>query len=48
MLVSTSEREKTKKYEKLWIKIRDLVRAITKNSDDYEENINLIQMMNYL
>ena len=37
MLVPTSEREKTKKYEKLWIKIRDLVRAITKNSDDYEE-----------
>ena len=38
MLVPTSEREKTKKYEKLWIKIRDLVRAITKNSDGYEEN----------
>ena len=24
-------------YEKLWIKIRDLIRSITKNWDDYDE-----------
>ena len=38
-LVPTNEsKEKNKKYEKLWIKIRDLIRSITKNSDDYDEN----------
>ena len=26
-----------KKYEELWSKIRDLIRAITKNSDGYDE-----------
>ena len=26
-----------KKYEERWDKIRDLIRSITKNSDDYEE-----------
>ena len=26
-----------KKYEGLWSKIRDLIRLITKNSDDYDE-----------
>ena len=26
-----------KKYEELWIKMRDLIRSITKNSDDYGE-----------
>ena len=26
-----------KKYEELWIKIRDLIRSITKNLDDYDE-----------
>ena len=29
-------KEKIKKYEKLWSKIRDLIRPITKNSDDYD------------
>ena len=29
--------EKIKKYEKLWIKIRYLIRSITKNLDDYDE-----------
>ena len=29
-------KENIKKYEKLWIKIRDLIRSITKNSDDYD------------
>ena len=37
-LVPTNEsKEKIKKYEKLSIKIRDLIRSITKNSDDYDQ-----------
>ena len=36
-LVPTNEsKEKIKKYEELWIKIRDLIRSITENSDDYD------------
>ena len=30
-------KKKLKKYEKLWIKIRDLTRSITKDWDDYDE-----------
>ena len=37
-LVPTYEsKEKLKKYEELWIKIRDLIRSVTKKSDDYDE-----------
>ena len=37
-LVPTNEsKEKIKKYEELWSKIRDLIRSITKNSDDYDQ-----------
>ena len=37
-LVPTNEsKEKIEKYEKLKTKIRDLIRLITKNSDDYDE-----------
>ena len=37
-LVPTNEsKEKIKKYEKLLIKIRDLIRSITKSLDDYDE-----------
>ena len=37
-LVPTIEtREKIKKYEELWIKIKDLIRLITQKSDDYDE-----------
>ena len=39
-LVPTNEsKEKIKKYEELWSKIRDLIRSITKNSDgcEYDE-----------
>ena len=36
-LVPTNEsKEKIKKYEELWNKIRDLIWLITKNSDDYD------------
>ena len=37
-----------KKYEKLWNKIRDLIRSTSNNMDHYEKNIwksNLIQMI---
>ena len=37
-LVSTNEsKEKIKKYEELWIKIRDFIRSLTKNWDMYDE-----------
>ena len=38
-LVPTNEsKEKIKKYEQCWSKIRDLIRSITKTLDDYDEN----------
>ena len=37
-LVPTNEsKEIIIKYENLWSKIRDLIRSITKNSDNYDE-----------
>ena len=37
-LVPTNEsKEKIKKHEKLWIKIRDLIRSITKSLNDYDQ-----------
>ena len=37
-LVPTNEsKEKVKKYEELWSKIRDLIRLIPKNSDENNE-----------
>ena len=37
-LVPTNKsKEKIKKYEKLWSKIKHLIRSITKNSDHYDE-----------
>ena len=30
-------KEKTKKYEEMHSKIRDLIRSVTKNLDDYDE-----------
>ena len=30
-------KKKIKRYEELWRKIRDLVRLITKNTDDFDE-----------
>ena len=36
-LVPTHEsKKKIKKFEELWIKIRNLIRSVTKNSDDYD------------
>ena len=38
MLVPINEsKEKFKKDEEFWSKIRDLIRSITKNLDDYDE-----------
>ena len=38
MLVPTNDRKGIiKKQEELWIKVRHLIRSITKNSDDYDE-----------
>ena len=37
-LVPTNEiKEKMKKYEEMWIKIRYFIRSVTKKSDDYDE-----------
>ena len=37
-LVPTNEsRQKIKKYEELWIKIRELIKPITKNSNGYDK-----------
>ena len=38
MLVPTNDsKEIIKRYKELWSKIRDLIRSITKDSDDYDE-----------
>ena len=37
LVPTNGSKEKIKKYEELWIQIRDLFRSITKNSDDYDE-----------
>ena len=38
MLVPTNDSKGIiKKQEELWIKVRHLIRSITKNSDDYDE-----------
>ena len=43
-LVHSNEgKQKIKKYGKLWIKIRDLIRLITKNSNDYDEKYTKIK-----
>ena len=40
MLVPTNEsKDKIKKDEELWIKIRDLIRTVTKESGDYNEKL---------
>ena len=37
LVPTKKKKEEIKKYEKLWIKIRDLIRSITKSSDDYDK-----------
>ena len=44
-LVLTNEsKEKIKKYEELWIKIRNLIRSITKNLDNSDEKYMKIKL----
>ena len=44
-LVPTNEsKEKIKKHEELRIKIRDLIRSITRNSDDYDYDEKYIKI----
>ena len=38
LVLINESKEKIKKYKELWIKIRDLIRSITKNLDDYDKN----------
>ena len=43
-LVPTNEsKEKSKNSEKLWSKITDLIRSVTKNSGDYDEKFITIK-----
>ena len=37
-------KEKIKKYKELWSKINDLIRSITKNSNDYDEKYMKIKL----
>ena len=37
LMLTNESKEKAKKYEELWIKIRYLIRSITKNSIDLDE-----------
>ena len=40
MLVPANKsKEKIKKYEQLWSKTRDLIKPVTKKSDEYDKNI---------
>ena len=37
VLVAKWQQREIKKYEELWSKIRDLIKSVTKTSDDYDE-----------
>ena len=37
MIQSNESKEKIKKYKEGWSKIRDLIKSITKNSDNYDQ-----------
>ena len=44
-LVPTNEsKENIKRYEELWIKFRNLIRSVTKNSDDYDYDEKYIKI----
>ena len=45
MPVSTNEsKEKIKKYKELWSKIKDVIRSMTKNSDDFNKKYMKIKL----
>ena len=37
LVLTNKSKEKIEKYKELWSKVRDLIRSLTKNSDDYDE-----------
>ena len=37
LVPKNKSKEKIKKYEELWIKIRDLIRTVTEKLNDYDE-----------
>ena len=43
LVPTMKSKEKIKKYEELWSKIRDLIRSMTKNSDDYNTKYTKIK-----
>ena len=44
-IVPTNEsKEEIEKYEELWSKIRDLIRSVTKNWDDYDKKYMKIKL----
>ena len=48
---TNESKQKIKEDEELWSNLRDLIRSVTKNSDEYDEKymtINFIQMTSYL
>ena len=48
-LIPTNERKaKIKRYQELWSKIRNLIRLITKKSDDYDEKYMKIKFSLYV
>ena len=44
LVPTNGSKEKIKRYEELWNKIRDLIRSITKTSDDYDEKYMKIKL----
>ena len=44
LVPTNGSKEKNKKYEELWIKIRDLIRSITKSPDDYDYDEKYIKI----
>ena len=48
---TNESKQKIKEDEELWSNLRDLIRSVTKNLDDYDEKymiVNLIPMTCYL
>ena len=43
LIPTNRSKEKIKKYGELWIKIRELIRSITKILDDYDEKYTKIK-----
>ena len=48
MLVPTDEsKDILQKYDELWTKVKDLIRSITNNSDDYDKKYMKIKFNSY-